>query len=1055
MREDIRRDKLTDPHKSGYGRTSLAARTKEIKPTQKAVKVYYESMKDLAEQGVEHEQAVRQPFATLLTETAKTRKWTFVAEQSIKLAGKTIRPDGAFHDEMHRQRGYWEAKDIADDLGKEIKKKIKQGYPTNNIIFQTPQRGLLYQDGNLHYEADLTDPRQLATLLNEFYGYAEAIILTFDKAIEEFSDQVAELGKGLMTHIDAAHKDNEKFKRVYGEFFDLCKESLNPNLSRDAVNEMLAQHLLTERVIRTLFDRQDFVSRNVIADKVEKVIAAMTSKSFSRHEYLKSLDRFYVAIEETGKTIEDFSEKQHFLNKVYERFFQGFSVKVADTHGIVYTPQEIVDFMCASVEHVLKEEFDQTLGSDDVVVLDPCTGTGNFIVNLINRVDKAHLKEFYTNRLFANEVMLMPYYIASLNIEHAYMDRMKEYEPFDGLCFVDTLDMAEHAQGQLGFMTQENTERVEREKDSPITVIIGNPPYNVGQVNENDNNKNRKYKVVERAVKNSYAKDSKATNKNALSDAYVKFFRWATDRLNGRDGVVCFVSNNSFVENIAFDGMRKHLLKDFTRVYHVDLHGNVRKNPKLSGTTHNVFGIQVGVGITVAVRKARHKVGKLKYHRVPELWRKEEKSSFLTQSHDLQKVSWKRLKPSKDYTWLVPENSEEFATFVPVGSREDKAGRLADARSIFALYSNGVKTNRDTIVYDFDRDKLVPRVQQFIEDYNAEVDRYNRIRSKPDFDMKKFRVDGFVKYDRLKWSMGLKNALKRGVCADFDDAKLRVALYRPFSRRALFFDRTLNEALYQLPSTLPTSDQEHENKIIIVSDIAYRSTTFSCLVSDVIPDLHLCGTLDAHQCFPFYTYDKDGSNRRENITDWALKEFRAHYNNKKITKWDIFYYIYGVLHHPAYREKYGDCLKRELPRIPYAPDFKAFAKAGEQLAKLHLEYEDIEPYDLKKDFDAELPPSYIVEKMRLAKDKKTLVVNDSLTLSGIPAECFEYRLGNRSALDWVIDQYRVKIDKRSGIRSDPNRKDDPEYIIRLVGQVVQVSLDTVAIVNGLPSDFGG
>jgi len=272
------------------------------------------------------------------------------------------------------------------------------------------------------------------------------------------------------------------------------------------------------------------------------------------------------------------------LNVVYERFFQGYSVKVADTHGIVYTPQEIVDFMCSSVAEVLQSEFGKTLGDEGVNILDPCTGTGNFIVNLIGRIPKRDLPRMYREQLFANEVMLMPYYIAALNIEHAYYERTGEYEPFEGLCFVDTLDLAEAKQRTFGFMTERNTERVQRQKETPITVVIGNPPYNVGQLNENDNNKNRKYDVVDKRIAQTYAKDSQATNKNVLSDAYVKFFRWAVDRLGNREGVVCLVSNNSFVSKFAFDGMRKHLLQDFTGVRHVDLHGDVRVNPKLSGT---------------------------------------------------------------------------------------------------------------------------------------------------------------------------------------------------------------------------------------------------------------------------------------------------------------------------------------------------------------------------------------------------------------------------------------------------------------------------------------
>jgi predicted helicase len=336
------------------------------------------------------------------------------------------------------------------------------------------------------------------------------------------------------------------------------------------------------------------------------------SKSFDRDEFLRSLDRFYKAIEEAAHTLTDFSEKQHFLNTVYERFFQGYSVKVADTHGIDYTPQAIVDFMCASVDEVLDKEFGLPLGSPGVNILDPCTGTGNFIVNLLHRIPGKDLPRVYREQLFANEVMLLPYYIASLNIEHAYYERTGQYEPFEGLCFVDTLDLAEEREKSL--FVEENTARVEWQKNAPITVIIGNPPYNVGQLNENDNNKNRKYKVIDDRIASTYAKDSPATLGRQLYDPYVKFFRWAVDQLQGQEGVVCLVTNNSFVEQIAFDGMRKRLMEDFTHICHLHMEGNVRHNPTLSGTQYNVFGIQVGVGITVAIRANKHQDRRLYFH---------------------------------------------------------------------------------------------------------------------------------------------------------------------------------------------------------------------------------------------------------------------------------------------------------------------------------------------------------------------------------------------------------------------------------------------------------
>ena len=361
---------------------------------------------------------------------------------------------------------------------------------------------------------------------------------------------------------------------------------------------------MTERIFRTVFQNSEFTRRNAIAKEIETVILALTSQSFSREEFLKRFDHFYRAIEQTASTIDSFPEKQTFLNNIYERFFQGFSVDVADTHGIVYTPQPIVNFMVKSVEDILQKEFGKSLSDENVHILDPFVGTGNFMVHIIDEIKKTSLERKYANELHCNEVMLLPYYIASMNIEHEYFEKVGRYEPFEGICLVDTFDMAEQNQTSLSFMTEENTSRIERQKRSPITVVIGNPPYNVGQLNENDNNKNRKYKVMDKRVAETYAKDSKATNKNALSDPYVKAIRWATDRIKD-DGIVALVTNGSFIDSIAFDGMRSNLEKDFDAIYVLDLGGDVRRNPKLSGTTHNVFGIQVGVSVNIFVKKGR------------------------------------------------------------------------------------------------------------------------------------------------------------------------------------------------------------------------------------------------------------------------------------------------------------------------------------------------------------------------------------------------------------------------------------------------------------------
>ena len=1021
-----------------------------LKPNHKSIQAYYDALLAYGEQGVVHEMALRSAFQNLLAETARAKNWTLVPELNIKIRGRSIRPDATLRDdEWQLPRGYWEAKDTADDLDEEIRLKAAKGYPLVNTIFEDTRRGVLFQHGREVLRADLGDRQELAALLNAFFAYSEKDIEGFEQAVGEFQDRIPHLAKALLDKIQAAHKKNKKFQAAFDSLLEVCRSSLNPNISIAAVDEMLVQHLMTERLFDRIFSDQDFVRRNVIAAQIETVIDALVSQSFNRSEFLKSLDPFYKAIEDAARTIDDFTEKQHFLNSVYERFFQGYSVKVADTHGIVYTPQEIVDFMCASVQEVLKTEFGLGLAAAGVNILDPCTGTGNFIVNLMRRVEPRDLPKVYQGQLFANEVMLLPYYIAAQNIEHEYYDLTGTYEPFGGLCFVDTLELAESEQGLLSFMSEENTARVVRQKKAPITVVIGNPPYNVGQLNENDNNKNRKYKVIDRRVGDTFGSDSTATNKNSLSDVYVKFFRWAIDRLQGRDGIVCLVSNNSFLQGIAFGGFRKHLAQEFDLIYHFDTRGNKRligMRQTLDG--RNVFNdmVRVGVGITLLIRhRAARPAGGclIRYHAVGDRMKTREKLAYLKKFETVADVPWTVLTPDERHSWLVPENAAEYAEMVSIGSKGKKAG--LDEETIFDTFSVGVKTNRDEIVYDFDSETLSSRVKTLVEDYNSEVDRYAREGGGKS-------VDEFVRYDKIKWSESLKHDLKRGNHAKFDEAEIRVALYRPFCRQCLYFDRTLIERVYLFPRFFPTPESERENRVLVISDIGYRAFTFTALMADCITDLHLSASSDAHQCFPFYVYDEDGGDRRENVTDWILGRFRERYDDPAITKWDIFHYVYGVLHHPAYREKFGDNLKRELPRIPFLSEFRAISEAGRRLADLHVGYEKVEPWPLHWVYKEDTPLSYRIEKMRVNKDKTELVVNESLTLTGIPPEAFDYRLGNRSALEWVIDQHQVTTDKRSGMTSDPNRPDDPEYIVRLVERVVRVSVETVGIIKGLPAD---
>ena len=1015
-----------------------------IKPTHKPIRNYYAELDRYAQHGAENEGTVRAAFQNLLQHYCHQSNLTLLCEKSHYTPGKRrITPDGEVVDTFGLPHGYWEAKDTHDDLHVEADKKFAAGYPSKNIVVQSPTHALLYQHGRLQLDLDISEPRNLIQVLKGFFAYQEENISAWHTAVAEFKDTVPELGDKLTALIETERQNNPHFQEAFTSFHQQCQTSINPNLSIAAVEEMLIQHLLTERIFATVFRNRDFTRRNIIAREIEKVIDVLTEHALNRDQFLRILDPFYVAIEQTAATITDFSQKQGFLNTVYEQFFQGFSVKVADAHGIVYTPQPIVDFMVKSVEHILQTEFNRSMSDRGVHIIDPFVGTGNFIVRIMQALDPISLERKYTAdppELQCNEVMLLPYYIANLNIEQQFYTATNRYASYQGICLVDTFGLAEERQMQL--FTPANTERVEKQKETPMFVVISNPPYNAGQVNENDNNKNRPYETMDKLIAETYAKDSKATLRNKLYDPYVKAIRWALDRI-GEEGVVAFVTNNSFLDGVAFDGMRKHLAADCNAIYILDLGGNARRGLKVSNA--NVFGIRVGVSINLFVRNRQNssESPRIFYYRTDDLWNRKRKFDFLNEREHAGGVAWKSIEPDDRHTWLTEGLHAEFDTFIPMGAKETKAQKSEAADVIFKTYSNGVKTNRDAWVYNFDRNALIENISKMIENYNIEVARWVQ---RTDRDAK---IDDYVGSNetKIKWSSTLKQKLQSGQTAAFTEAKIRQSLYRPFTKSNLYFDRMMNDRVLVFPFIFPTPEAETENRVIWLK-VGKEWPMFGLMVNQFPDQLPQGGS----QCFPFYTYDEDGTNRRENITDWALAHFRTRYKDDTITKWDIFYYNYGLLHHPDYREKYEANLKRDLPHIPFAEDFWGFAEAGKRLADLHVNYESQPEYNKLKFIQTpDVPLNWRVEKMKLSKDKSSLIYNDFLTLAGIPPKAFDYRLGTRSALEWVIDQYRVKTDRRSGIVNDPNRINDPQYIVKLIGKVITVSLETVDIVGKLPA----
>jgi predicted helicase len=1001
--------------------------TLNLKPANAPVKAYYATLERFASGHFDNEGNIRGAFEDLLKKCARQFDWTLVPEYSIpRKDGRPLSVDAAILDAFNLPRGYWEAKDEKDSLHAEMEKKFKAGYPRSNIIFQRPTEALLFQDGRIAFNDSIEDSQKLIEVLRLFFEWRQPEHDSWDRAVGDFSERIPEIALGAMKLIDEERRTNRAFVERFAAFAELCRESINPDLKDEAVEEMLVQHLLTERIFRRIFDNPEFTRRNVIAAEIEKVIDSLTSRHFSRDAFLRDLDPFYKAIEQAASTVENYSDKQRFLNTIYERFFQGFNRKQADTHGIVYTPQPIVDFMVRSVEEILKSEFGSSLSDKNVHILDPFVGTGNFITRVMKEIKTSRLPQKYKEELHCNEIMLLPYYIASMNIEHAYLDRTGEYEPFEGICLVNTFELAEPEQRGFSFMAEENTKRVRKQKAAPIKVIVGNPPYNANQHYENENNRNRRYKVLSKRIAETYVKDSAATNKNTLADPYIGALRWASDRI-GPEGVIALVTNNSFLDAVSGDGVRRNLRRDFDEVFVIDLGGDVRRNPKLSGTMHNVFGIQVGVSINILVRRGvSTRPGKVYLKQLDEYWTRRQKLAWLSETGTYKRAIPAEIADNARNRWVTEKTDAEFASLPCMLAEHSGVGLFYD-------YSNGVQSNRDPWVFNSQAATLLKNIRRLIGKYNEEQTRWVNAKGNKNF-------ESFVSQDEheIKWCSKLRQLFEDNVPLQFTPKFVTDAQYRPYTKTLLYADP---KVLHRPGKT--ASFFQQPNQAVVVT--CHSQVPFSAQASNRITCLDLGGR--PSQVFPIDTLDEDGTNRRENITDWALTEFRSHYGQKSITKRDIFHYTYALLHHPEYRTRYAANLKRELPRIPFAPDFAGYARIGASLMKLHLEYEQQREYPLERRENGKL--DWRVEKMTLSKDKTQLKYNDFLTLSCIPPEVYEYRLGNRSALEWVIDQYRVSTDKRSGIVNNPNREDDPEYIVRLIGQVVTVSLETVRLVREL------
>ena len=1019
---------------------------------------YYNQRDNLKRVGVTNEMAIKQPFDNLLLNLASAKHYVYATEVTIKNeSGKNVCPDGILMNELRIHKGYVESKDTNDTLDEEINKKLyKDGYPKTNIIFQDSIYAVLIQNNVEVSRIEMADADKLEKILLQFINYKPEYIEKFDEALQKFKEDIPTIVDTLRNTIREEFKTNKKFVSASEDFFEMCQKEINPQITKDDIREMIIQHILTEDLFKSVFDESDFHHENNIAAQLESLVNTFMSRSM-RQNQLGELGHYYKTLNAQAALVSDHHEKQKFLKVVYENFYKVYNPKGADKLGVVYTPNEIVRFMVQSTDYLLHRHFNKGMADKNVHILDPATGTGTFITDIIDFIPKQYIEHKYKHEIFANEVAILPYYVANLNIEYTYKQKMGKYEEFPNSCFVDTLDNIDglkyegKQQNMFGF-SSENAERIKRQNEQKISVIIGNPPYNANQANFNDFNKNREYPDVDKRIKETYVKFSTA-QKSKVYDMYARFYRWATDRLSD-NGILAFVTNRSFIDSRTFDGFRKIIASEFNHIYIIDLGGDVRSNPKLSGPKHNVFAIQTGVAIMILVkdnnnfeakseqefenikkeynmieeptatyenRIAYGKGCRIQYYRRPEEELAIDKLQFLSDAK-IQDLAFDIIHPDKNNNWVNLSDDNDWESLIPVADKKNK-------NILFATYSNGVNTARDEWVFDFDKKNLENKAK-FISDKFNQATKDN------------------IVVDEIKWSESLRNSLKSKIKSKFRKKLIIDFNYRPFVKQNYYSDKIFSDRLTKNHYDYFGSGLCSENKVISFCG-KNHSKKFHSLASIIIFGFDF---LEKTQCLPLYRYDQEG-NRHENITDWGLSQFTSHYQDKAITKEDIFYYTYAVLHNPEYRKKYELNLKREFPRLPFYDNFFKWATWGKQLMELHINYETVAPFELQ-----------IVDNTHLVKDKNyklkvklkadkvnnIIAIDEHTYIHGIPESAWLYKLGNRSALEWVLDQYKEKkyTDKTIAENFNTYRfADYKNHVIDLLKRVCTVSVETMKIIE--------
>ena len=888
---------------------------------------------------------------------------------------------------------------------------------------------------------------------------------------EQWAKDVAKIAERQIERIKYLINEKKDQRAAFDKFLSGLQKNINPSINEEQAIEMLAQHIITQPIFDALFEGYSFVKSNAVSMAMQGMIESLEEGS-NLAEQDETLQRFYDSVRKRAEGIDNSEGKQRIIIELYDKFFKTAFPKMVEKLGIVYTPVEVVDFIIHSVNDILKKEFDRTISDENIHILDPFTGTGTFMVRLLQSglIDVKDLERKYKDELHANEIVLLAYYIAAINIETAYHYATpnpddgvgkESYIPFDGIVLTDTFQLGETDDSAKLFseMFPQNSARVARQKKSPLRVIIGNPPYSRGQEDANDDAQNQNYPILEDKIAKTYAKNSKATLSRDLYNSFVKAFRWSTDRLDKNGGIIGFITGSGWIDKGGYDGFRHCLEKDFSSIYVFNLRGDIRGRSKEGAKKEgqNVFDIMTGVAITILVKNPdiQREKAEIHYYDIGDYLNRKEKLTAIVNNKTISNLKLTHIVPNPENDWINQRN-DAFDSMFDI---EPEKNFNTKSKSIFLVNGVGISSAREPWVYSSSKTKLETRLKEMLSFYNEEVNHYRKTK----------KLDN--NSNKISWSVNLKKDLENGKTIDFIKDDLRLGLLRPFYKSNFYY----NKSLIERPGigNLICPKGSNKNLLITIAGLGNRKG-FVVGISEILPDYNNYdgGT----KYFPLYYYEENNASqkglfdtddsqkyvRRDAISDFILERAKSQYG-KTVTKEDIFYYVYGFLHSNEYRKTFANDLKKMLPRLPLVEnvkDFWAFSKAGRKLAELHLNYETVVPSpDVTVTGDD--GKSYTVDKMRLLKkeQKDTILYNSKITVSNIPAKAYEYVVNGKSAIDWIMERYAVTTHKESGIVNDPNdwakEVGNPRYILDLLLSIINVSVQTVDIVNSLPKvDFG-